>query len=172
MRGALALKGGLDEDRDFGLDGGVEDAAVAGDEVGGAGGFAGVVAEFDRGDAVGAGEFADERDGFEGVFVAGMAAAEVVGEERAPAGGETDAAVEVGVELGDGGGVEGVGGDEALGVRVFAAGFEPGDVLVAGEEGVFGVDALAGPFGRPLGAWARNWEVPKVSGSMMRSSLL
>ena len=154
------------------MDGGVEDAAVAGDEVGGAGGFAGVVGELDGGDAVGAGEFADQRDGLEGVFVAGVAAAEVVGEEGAPAGGETDAAVEVGVELGDGGGVEAVGGDEALGAGILAARIEPGDVLVAGEEGVFGVDALAGPLGYPVGGVGRNWVVPKVSGSMMRSSLL
>src|ERR1700679_3456803 len=80
-----------------------------------------------------------------------MAVAEVVGEEGAPAGAETDAAVEVVVELDDGGGVEAVGGDEALGAGVLAAGLKPGDVLVAGEEGVFGVDALAGPVSYPVG---------------------
>jgi hypothetical protein len=80
-----------------------------------------------------------------------VAVAEVVGEEGAPAGAETDAAVEVVVELDDGGGVEAVGGDEALGARVLAAGLKPCDVLVAGEEGVLGVDALAGPVGYPCG---------------------
>ena len=68
----------------------------------GAGGFAGVVGELDGGNAIGAGEFADEADGLEGVFAAGMAAAEVVGEQRAPAGGEADAAVEVLVQVEDG----------------------------------------------------------------------
>ena len=126
-------------------DGAAEGVAVAGDFGGGAGGFAGVVGELDGGDAVGAGEFADERNGGEGVFVAGVAVAEVVGEQRAPAGGETDAAVEVLVEADDVVDVEAVGGDEALLARVFAALQQPGDVLVAGDEGIFGVDALTGP---------------------------
>jgi hypothetical protein len=69
----------LDEDRFFGEDGAVEDAAVAVDEVGWAGGFAGVVGEFDGGLAVGGGELADEGDGGERVFTAGVAVAEVVG---------------------------------------------------------------------------------------------
>ena len=137
------------------MDGGVEGSAVAGDEVGGAGGLVGVVREFDGGDAVGAGEFADERDGVEGFLTggraAGVAVAKVVGEEGAPAGGETDAAVEVVVEVDDGGGVEAVGGDEALGARILAALEEPGDVFVAGEKGIFGVGALTGPVGYPVG---------------------
>ena len=84
-------------------------------------------------------------------FVARVAGAEVVGEQGAPAGAETDAAVEVGVEGEDLLDVEGVGGDEALGARVAAAGLEPGDVLVAGEEGILAVAALAGPVGDPVG---------------------
>ena len=34
---------------------------------------------------------------------------------------------------------------------VAAAREQPADVLVAGDEGVFGVDALAGPVGDPVG---------------------
>ena len=56
---------------------------------------------------------------------------------RAPAGGETYAAVEVVVQVNDVADVEPVGGDEALAAGVLAALEEPGDVLVAGDEGVF-----------------------------------
>ena len=85
------------------------------------------------------------------VFAAGVAVAEVVGEQRAPAGGEADAAVEVVVQGDDVVDVEAVGGDEALAAGILAALQQPGDVLVAGDEGVFGVDALAGPVGDPVG---------------------
>ena len=49
-----------------------------------------------------------------------MAAAEVVGEQCAPAGGEADAAMEVLVQFEDGFDIEAVGGDEALAAWVAA----------------------------------------------------
>ena len=47
--------------------------------------------------------------------------------------------------------IEAVGRDEALLARVAAARVEPADVLVSGDDGVLGVDALAGPVGDPVG---------------------
>lgn len=62
-----------------------EHAFVAGDFVGGAHGFVGVVGEFDGGGAVGFDRFTDEREGGEGVSVG--EADKVVGEHGAPAKG-------------------------------------------------------------------------------------
>ena len=105
----------------FGEHWAAEDAAVAFDGVCWPGGFIGVVAQLDGGNAVGAGELADQADGLEGVLAARMTFAEVVGEQRAPASGEADAAVEVLMQADDLGGVETVGGDEALAARVLTA---------------------------------------------------
>ena len=53
---------------------------------------------------------------------------------------------------------------------IAAAPLEPRDVFVAGDEGIFAVDALAGPVCDPVGRIARNCVVPKVSGSRISSS--
>src|ERR1700722_5882487 len=114
-----------------------EDAAVARNEFRRAGGFVGIVGKCDNGDSVGAGELADQRDGLESIFTTRMTAAEVVGEQGAPAVGETDAAVEVLVQANDLVGVQAVGGDEALAARVLSMAYEPVDVFIAGNKGIF-----------------------------------
>ena len=79
-----------------------------------------------------------------------MAAAKVVGEQGAPSGGEADAAVEVMVQLENLLHIQSIRRDEALLARVAATRLEPADVLVTGDDGVLGVDALAGPVGDPI----------------------
>jgi len=80
-----------------------------------------------------------------------MAAAKVVRQQRAPASGEADAAIEVFVQAENLLDIQAVRGDEALATGVAAAREQPADVLVAGEERVFGVDALAGLVSDPVG---------------------
>ncbi len=47
--------------------------------------------------------------------------------------------------------VEGVGRDEPFAPRVAPVLLQPLDVFVAGNKGVFAVDALPGPVGHPVG---------------------
>src|SRR5579871_5847503 len=72
-----------------------EDAPVALDLVFRAGGFTRIVAELDGGAAVHGDQLTYEADGFEVGLAARMAVAKVVGEQCAPAGRETDTAIEV-----------------------------------------------------------------------------
>ena len=85
---------------------------VAGDLGLGAHGFSGVVGEFDGGAAVGGDGLADEREGREGVV--GGQAAEVVGQQRAPAERDADPALEAGMQFEDLVHVEAVGEDDEL----------------------------------------------------------
>src|ERR1700691_508594 len=124
-----------------------------------------------------AGDFADQADGIEATVAAGVAAAEIVGEQRAPTGAETNAAagsplasvIEVGgaAEIAGGGAagqsssevcmqakdlvdVERVGGDDQFAVRIAAAGLQPSDIFIAGYIRIFAVNALASPVGGPV----------------------
>ena len=57
--------------------------------------------------------------------------------------------------------VERVGGDQPFLAGIAPRALEPGDVFVAGDVGIFAVDALSGPVGDPVGrvapetAWCR-----------------
>ncbi len=138
-----------------------------------------VVGEFDGGAAVDIVEFADQAERIEAGISQRVTIAKIIGEQSAPASAEADAAAgepfffveeigglaeigrlravleragKVGVELEDGVSIERVGGDEEFLAGIAAAGFEPGDVLVTGEEGILAVGALAGPVGDPVGS--------------------
>ena len=71
-----------------------------------------------------------------------MATAKVVGQQRSPTGGESNAAVEIFVQAQNRLDVEPVRGDEAFAPGIAAARQQPADVFVSSDEGVFRVDAL------------------------------
>ena len=92
LRGCRLSQFFLDQHRLGGLRADAEHALVAGDLVGRAHRLAGVVGELDRGPAVGADRLADQAERRQ--RVARREAAEVVGQQRAPAEAELHAAVE------------------------------------------------------------------------------
>jgi len=123
------------------------------------------------------GNFADQADGIEPGAAAGIAAAEIVGEERAPASAEANAAagspfaaiVEVGgaakiadrnaagqssakvsMQAEDVVDVEGIGSDDTFVMRIAAAGVQPCDVFISGYVWILAVDALTFPVGDPV----------------------
>ena len=85
------------------------------------------------------------------LLTARMAAAEIVGEQRAPTVREADAAVEIFVQANDFVDVKAVARDEALAARVLVVAHQPIDVLVAGDKWIFRIGAFAGPGCDPVG---------------------
>src|SRR5215468_491066 len=152
-------------------------ATVAGNFLRWAERFLKIVGQLDRGVALGIVELANQVKGVKRSVGLGAAIAKIVGQKRAPAGAETDAALgsplagiekigraakvrrlgsvahgpgEMRVQAQEGVHVEGVGSDEALLTRVAAALLEPGDVLVASQVRILAVGALPRPGGDPF----------------------
>src|ERR1700686_3464670 len=69
-----------------------KDSAVAGNFRSQPGGLGVIIREFDRRPAVGLGHFSDQDGGVEPILPVGVAAAKIIGQQRAPTGAETDAA--------------------------------------------------------------------------------
>ena len=128
---------GLREDWSLGDAGEAEDALVALDFSAGAKSFLEIVGKFYGGAAVGIVELADQAEGIEIHATVRIAIAEIVGQERAPAGAETNAAA---------GGplfpIEKVAGLAEIGGSVACVNF-PGEMGVQGENSV-GVEAVGG----------------------------
>src|SRR5271163_1857288 len=82
----------LGDHRDVTNSDGAEDAAVAVDFHRWTERFRIIIGKLYRGAAFDAGHFADQADGVEAGVTAGIAAAKIIGEERAPAGAEANAA--------------------------------------------------------------------------------
>src|SRR5580693_132487 len=121
--------------------------------------------------------FADQTDGIESAAALRIAAAEIVGQQRAPAGAEANTptgdplaaidkigrgaeiggcrtvhqyATKVGMQAQYVVDIERVGSDDEFARRVSTVRLQPGDIFVPGRIGTFAVDALSGPIGRPF----------------------
>ena len=168
--------------RDVGYAGGAEDAAVTVDVGGRAEGFLEIVGEFDGGAAIGFVEFADEAERIERCRHRGLQSRKsLVSRVPQPAlkrmrrrGSQRRIVEEIGcvAEIGraerhcetrreismqaeNGIHVQGVGSDEKFLLRIAMVLFKPGDVLVAGDVGIFAVGALAGPASNPVRSIAK-----------------
>src|SRR5262249_19292918 len=129
-----------------------------------------IVGELHRAAPVRPGHLANQTNGIECVGAARMATAKVVGRERAPSVAVAHAAVELRMERDHQVDVETVAEHAAFLARIAAALQVPADHLLSGRERLLAVEAHSGPVGDQSGASRKNWVMPKVSGSMMRSS--
>src|SRR5579859_3032177 len=163
--------------RRFGDAGEPEDALVTLDFSARTERFLEIVGKLHGGPAVGVVELADQAQRVEIHAAVGIAVAEIVGQQRAPARAEADAAAgrpllfvhevaglakiggsisrmnfsgKMGVQAKNCVGVKPIRGDKKFLTRVAAAFFEPGNVFVAREKRILAVRALTGPVRHPI----------------------
>src|SRR5260370_26701186 len=137
-----------------------------------------IVGKLHRWAAFDTGHFADQADGIEAALTGGIAAPEIVGEQRSPTGAESNATawspfatimeVRRAAEISSGDAasessakisvqaenlvtVERVGCGHKLVMGIASTGLQPFDIFIAGYIRIFAVDALPGPIGGPVG---------------------